>query len=44
MKTFDELVTWATWELISNLTKGEPLRATMYRILSVVREWNPEKS
>jgi hypothetical protein len=34
---FDALVTWATWELMLALTKGEPLKSVVFRILSATR-------
>jgi hypothetical protein len=36
-KTFDELVTWATWEIITAFTSGNPLRQTVYGILMAAR-------
>lgn len=36
-KSFDELVTWAVWEVISQITKGQPLHRTMHSIVQVVR-------
>lgn len=42
-KNFNELVTWATWEVIEGLTKGEPLRQVMYKALwaslQISAEW-----
>ena len=38
-KTFDELVTWATWEIITAITTGKPLRQTVYGILMAARNW-----
>jgi hypothetical protein len=35
--SFDALVTWATWEVIQGLTKGEPLKSLVFRILHAAR-------
>lgn len=35
--SFDQLVTWATWEVLQGLTKGEPLRTLVFRILNAAR-------
>jgi hypothetical protein len=34
---FQALVTWATWEIMQGLTKGEPLRSLVFRVLSAAR-------
>lgn len=34
---FQALVTWATWEVLEGLTKGEPLRSLVFRILNAAR-------
>ncbi len=36
-KTFDELVTWATWQIVEAITTGKPLRAAVYAVLMVAR-------
>ena len=41
--TFDELVTWACWEVMASFTKGENLRASMYRVLQSALGWKPPK-
>jgi len=38
-RTFDELVSWATWEIIESITKGKPLRSTVWGILEVARRF-----
>lgn len=42
-KNFDELVTWATWQVVEGITKGEPLRSVMYNVLmgamNIMSEW-----
>jgi hypothetical protein len=34
---YQALVTWATWEIMQALTKGEPLRSVVFRILNAAR-------
>lgn len=34
---FQGLVTWATWEVVKGITKGEELRSVVFRILNVAR-------
>lgn len=34
---FQSLVTWATWEVLSGLTRGEPLRSLVFKVLSAAR-------
>ena len=41
-KNFQELVSWATWQVIEGMTKGEPLRSIMISILNYARKWNPK--
>ncbi len=40
---FNELVTWATWQVIESMTKGQPLRAAMHQVLqgaiNIMAEW-----
>ena len=42
-KDFNELVTWATWQAMEGITKGEPLRRVMFGILSgaaqIMKDW-----
>ncbi len=42
-KDFNALVTWATWEVIQGITKGQPLRSIMYGVLQdalqIVATW-----
>lgn len=40
-KTFKELVTWACWQVITGITKGERLDATMHSVLEYARRWQP---
>lgn len=35
---FDELLTWATWQIIESLTKGGSIRSVMQNILSVAHQ------
>lgn len=35
--SFDALVTWATWEVLSGITKGEPLRSLIFKVLNAAR-------
>jgi hypothetical protein len=37
-KTFDELVTWAAWQIIEGITAGKPIRQVIYSILMVARQ------
>lgn len=37
-KSFDELVTWATWRILEGLTKGTPLRSLVFTVLAAARE------
>jgi hypothetical protein len=34
---FQSLVTWATWEIMQGITKGEPLRSLVFRVLAAAR-------
>jgi len=43
-KTFNELVSWATWHVLEGLTKGTPLRSLIHDVLSLARSWQPEAS
>lgn len=36
--SWDALLTWATWEVITSITRGKPLRETMHSIVFVVRQ------
>jgi hypothetical protein len=36
-KDFDDLVTWATWHVVSGITKGQPLRTLIFDVLEVAR-------
>lgn len=36
-RTFEELVSWATWEIVEAITKGKPLRSVVWGILEVSR-------
>jgi len=39
--TFDEIVSWAEWNVISGLCKGESLRSIIYGIVTVLAQlWN----
>lgn len=35
---FQALVTWATWEIMQGLTKGEALRSLVFRVLAAARQ------
>jgi len=32
-RNFDEVVSWATWQVIEGMTKGQPLRHVMHGVL-----------
>lgn len=32
---FKELVTWASWQVIQGITRGEAIEAVMHRVLDV---------
>jgi len=32
-KDFNELVAWATWQVIQGITAGQPLRSVMHGVL-----------
>ena len=40
-KTFNDLVAWATWEVIKSITKGDSLSSVMHGVLSYARQWKP---
>jgi hypothetical protein len=42
-KTYDELVTWATWQVIEGIATGKSLRSVLYSVLEAVRRWAPEE-
>ena len=44
LKTFDDLVSWATWRVIEGITKGESLYSIMFGIVDYARRWKPEDS
>lgn len=45
-RDFNELVSWATWQAIEGITKGEPLRNVMHGILmgavQIMQEWKKQ--
>ena len=42
-RDFNELVSWATWQVIEGMTKGAPLRSVMHGVLqgalNIMAEW-----
>jgi hypothetical protein len=42
-KNFQELVSWACWEVIQGFTQGQTLRSVMHGVLMYVRQWKPEE-
>lgn len=42
-RDFNELVSWATWQVIEGMTKGQPLRSVMHGVLqgalNIMAEW-----
>jgi hypothetical protein len=42
-KSFEALVTWATWFVVEEITRGKPLRSALFHVLSVALEWKPEQ-
>jgi len=41
LKTFQDLVSWATWHVIEGLTKGEALRSLIFHVVDMARRWQP---
>lgn len=44
LKTFQDLVTWATWHVLEGLTKGVALRKLIGDVVDFARRWEPEAS
>jgi hypothetical protein len=42
-KDFKELVTWATWKVISGITCGEKLESVLHYVLVYARQWQPKE-
>lgn len=40
---FNDLVTWATWQVMEGIAKGEPLRSVMFQLISAIRLWKPKQ-
>lgn len=40
---FQELVSWACWQIVEGLTRGVALRSTVMGILQYARQWKPAK-
>ena len=44
-KDFNELVAWATWQVIEGMTQGQPLRSVMHGVLNgainIMATWKP---
>ena len=38
--TFDELVEWATWAVIHGITRGQELRAVVFRVIDTSLRWH----
>lgn len=38
---FKALVSWACWQVIEGITKGEPLNKVMFGVLDYARRWEP---
>ena len=43
-ENFKELVTWATWTVIQDITKGKPLESTMHTIIDYVLRWKEQNA
>ena len=47
-KDFNELVTWATWEIVQGITSGKPLRSVVFGVLSasiqIMNEWKTKSN
>ena len=45
---FKELVTWATWQVIQGLTRGDALHTVMHQVLDVAvrltNEWRKDSA
>lgn len=40
LKTFDDLVKWATWSVISSITSGAPLKSAIWQVCDVAIRWH----
>ena len=40
LKTFDDLVKWATWHVISSITNGTPIKSAIHHVCDVAIRWN----
>lgn len=41
--TFNNLVTWATWEVIAGITKGDKLETTMWAVVNTACAWREDQ-
>jgi hypothetical protein len=41
--TWEDLMTFACWEVITGITKGQTLRESMHRVLTMTVQWKPPK-
>lgn len=41
-KDFRELVTWAVWQVIEGVTKGQPLERVMTGVLDYALRWRAD--
>ncbi len=41
--TYDDLCKWAAWQVAQGMIGGTPLKSVMWNVISVVRQWNPQK-
>lgn len=46
-RDFNELVSWATWQVIEGMTRGEPLKKVIHYVLQstllMMSEWKDKK-
>lgn len=42
--TFDELLTWATWQVMDGIAKGSSLRDSLYVVFTNVCNWQAERT
>lgn len=43
LTTFDDVVKFATWEIMTGLLAGKPLRESVFRMLDFAIRWSKER-
>jgi hypothetical protein len=41
--TFDDLVKWASWEVVQGMLTGKGLNSTMHYVLDIALRWKEKK-